>query len=418
VKNIREAAEDTEGTFEESLADALVLNKEHMVYYAKSLQPGCPLCFICAAYNLPSVKSHAVAAEAFEVILHLEEFGFIVRALTSDAAASNTAFLRDKCDVKASDLIPVEHLQKFELDGNFNVGFKNPLTDDVVVFVISDPPHVIKRVGSALENRELIFDNHMMTMDMLYDVFVAINTAQGSTTLSATLKLTVGHFFGNNFSKMNVRRSAQVLSGTMVRLIDQVCDEPALYDLPRIPLGTDRTAFFSRIRQLCLHMNRFFDLCNSKDPKNPFVQITNKNGIRYAEEFLEILGWFSKWERWVLELPGNQKDRFIPKETFNSMKYVCYGFAAMIFEIAKKENRRLSLCRVGQDVNEHHFGNARASVRSHSNPNQREAMAAISTSSLVRLQRISKGNCSELRDKQTEIDVKTALSLKRRKFKK
>ncbi len=73
--------------------------------------------------------------------------------------------------------------------------------DDVVVFVISDPPHVIKRVGSALENRELIFENHMMTMDMLYDLFVAINTAQGSTTLSATLKLTVGHFFGNNFSR-------------------------------------------------------------------------------------------------------------------------------------------------------------------------------------------------------------------------
>jgi hypothetical protein len=29
------------------------------------------------------------------------------------------------------------------------------------------------------------------------------------------------------------------------------------------------------------------------------VQITNRNGICYAEEFLEILGWFSKWERWV-----------------------------------------------------------------------------------------------------------------------
>jgi hypothetical protein len=135
-------------------------------------------------------------------------------------------------------------------------------------------------------------------MDMLYDVFVAVNTAQGSLTLSATLKLTVGHFFGNNFSKMNVKRSAHVLSGTMVCLsssqystgkfdtvsnseangwaflwqqlmnmkrsaqsgsmvclIDQVCDYPHLYALPRIPLSTDRKAFFSRIRQLCVHMN-------------------------------------------------------------------------------------------------------------------------------------------------------------------
>jgi hypothetical protein len=87
---------------------------------------------------------HGVAAKAFEVILHLEEFGFIIWALTSDVAALNTAFLRDKCDVKASNLIPLEHLQKFEMDGNFNVGFKNPLTDDVVILVISDPQHVIK----------------------------------------------------------------------------------------------------------------------------------------------------------------------------------------------------------------------------------------------------------------------------------
>jgi hypothetical protein len=147
----------------------------------------------------------------------------------------------------------------------------------------------------------------MMMMDMLYAVFVAINTVQGSTTLLATLKLTVGHFFCNNFSKMNVRRSAQVLSGTMVGLISQVCHKPDAYALPRIPLSTDRIAFFSRIRQICVHMNRFFDLCNSKDPKNPFVHITNQNGIRYAEEFLEILGWFSKWERWVLDFPANKK---------------------------------------------------------------------------------------------------------------
>jgi hypothetical protein len=92
VKNICDADEDTEGTFEENLADALVLNREHMVYYAKSLKPGCPLCFLCATYNLPSVKLHAVEEEAFEVILHLEEFGFIIWVLTSNAAASNTAF--------------------------------------------------------------------------------------------------------------------------------------------------------------------------------------------------------------------------------------------------------------------------------------------------------------------------------------
>jgi hypothetical protein len=71
-----------------------------------------------------------------------------------------------------------------------------------------------------------------------------------------------------------------------------------------------------------------------------------------------------------LDFPANKKIA-----SFQRRPSIAWSTSAMIFDVAKKENSRLSLCCVGQDMNEHHFGNACASVRIHSNPNQREVMA-------------------------------------------
>jgi hypothetical protein len=50
VKKVSAAIKD-ERTFEERMSEALVPNREHLVYYAKSMKAGVDLCFICAAYN-------------------------------------------------------------------------------------------------------------------------------------------------------------------------------------------------------------------------------------------------------------------------------------------------------------------------------------------------------------------------------
>jgi hypothetical protein len=54
------AAIKDERSFEERMSKALIPNREHLVYYAKSMKPGVDLCFICAAYNLATVQAHHI----------------------------------------------------------------------------------------------------------------------------------------------------------------------------------------------------------------------------------------------------------------------------------------------------------------------------------------------------------------------
>lgn len=107
-------------------------------------------------------------------------------------------------------------------------------------------------------------------------------------------------------------------------------------------------------------------------------------------------------------------DCFIADETFEALRYICYGFAAIAFEFAIKEGHTVTYCRVNQDVNEHHFSNTRASVGGHDNPNEAECNRAAVVSTILRLTRMNKGNCSELNERTTQM----SLQRQRSKFKK
>jgi hypothetical protein len=410
-------------TFASTLAEALPKNREHIVFYAKSIKPGRELCFICATFNLPTVKAKNVWRQLREVIFGLEEFDFIVRVVTADACGANSCCLRDKCKIRAKNIISAELLQKFGLDGNFKMAFRHPTTLGLIFFV-SDPPHALKRVSCALENRELVNEGSTMKMEMLFDAWVAINEAQGENNLVANRKIKFTDFHGTNYDKMNVHRAARVLSGTMESNIVKVCNEPERYPMAKCPPGwtsADRHGCFSKVRELVSNMDRFFDLCNSKDPKCPIVRILPSNGLKYCEEFLGILAWFERWYEWVQKQNCSKKAKeqmFLPMETFSSLRYICYGFVGLISLISIKKGRCLTLCRINQDIVEHHFGNLRANVRSHSLPDERQSEAGADTSCSKRLSRVLKGNCSVMGENRTIVPVtmaKKKVSLKRRR---
>jgi hypothetical protein len=198
---------------------------------------------------------------------------------------------------------------------------------------------------------------------MLHDVFITINDVQGRVSaLQYFQKLKERHFKGNNFDAMSMKRSAQVMSNKMVKAIDQVCDHSDEYPMEKCPPGYDHTALYSMVCQLCMHMNRFIDLCNLKDPvlNQAIIQIGKHNADKYAKEFLKILAWFNKWQNWVKSLPGkyaDNKKRFIPDDTFSALQSVCYGFVPAVYFLTKQGGCHLTLCQINQDMNEHHFGN-------------------------------------------------------------
>jgi hypothetical protein len=349
--------------------------------------------------------------------------GFTACVLVSDAASANSTYFKSMSCIKASELIDAELLEEVGLTGNFMIAARHCVTK-VPLFIISDPPHCLKRITNAMENRDLTFGIKACNMDMLRVVYRSILDNQGDVTLARSTKLTIDHFHGNNWSKMNVKRSAQILSGTMTRFAREVCRDPATYKLPEHFVGTiddsdARFVRFERIIQLCELVNRWFDLCNGKDMNinAPIRHMTLTNGRAYAKEFLQTLRWFQEWKDTMSTEEKEFSDNFVPKATYDSLCYICYGFAALITQVCLKgDKRNLFLGRMTQDVNEQHYGNVRAHTGSHQNPTQQEAMAAVGTSSLMRLARVKKGNTDGAPlSQRTNLPLKRNVPLKRKR---
>lgn len=113
-------------------------------------------------------------------------------------AQCNESCFHSKCTMKASKFVPPEVLQKHGLSGHFAVAFENPITLEPI-FIIPDPPHALKKLGSSLEHWGLHRDGCEMTMKMLFDVHEAVNVHQGKGCLSVNPKLAVSGFFGDHF---------------------------------------------------------------------------------------------------------------------------------------------------------------------------------------------------------------------------
>ena len=80
---------DREESQMESVADMLVLNSEHSVYYVTSINPHCGMCFIAGMYNNPTLTSDKITMQIDEVSRALARKGFFKRAEVSDYAGCN-----------------------------------------------------------------------------------------------------------------------------------------------------------------------------------------------------------------------------------------------------------------------------------------------------------------------------------------
>jgi hypothetical protein len=103
---------------------------------------------------------------------------------------------------------------------------------------------------------------------------------------------------------------------------------------PNLPFQ-QRAIVLAPVRRMCKEMNRWFDLCNSKDPEkrgngiDKPVWVTTNNAEEIADEFLSTIKWLEEWKALLTVNGSFKKEHFIPSETFDSMKRCCYGFACM-----------------------------------------------------------------------------------------
>jgi len=234
----------------------------------------------------------------------------------------------------------------------------------------------------------LSYDNKPMSMAVLGDVYNGL--ASGGFGLQLHRKLTPGHFVKpNNREKMRVKRYARIFSGSMVKMIDEVCNNPEV-EIERCPAKTteDRKEFYRPIRELVYILNRWLDLCNSRDVDGKhsyLVFVTRKNAEGIQNEFLNTLAWVERYREHSTNEHGVlDKDSFIPLELLSSMRSVCYGFAALIQKVVIEEGGKLLLKRFCQDIAEHHFAHTRASCGWHDQPDQAGCTTCSVTSAVKR----------------------------------
>jgi hypothetical protein len=197
---------------------------------------------------------------------------------------------------------------------------------------------------------------------------------------------------------MRVGRAAQVLSRTMARLIRRVGNGTSK-DYPlesvgpdQIQDGEDRQRFLSKVLELVERMDRFFDICNSKDHQESGYKYANRiidksNGVAYAAELLDTLRWIYEWKDSITNKHGVvQWDYFLTRETFNSMQYICYSFAALIYQVPLASTRGIGIVlkRINQDIVEHHFGHTRAGAGSTDAPTEFQCDKADQISQVLR----------------------------------
>jgi hypothetical protein len=93
-------------------------------------------------------------------------------------------------------------------------------------------------------------------------------------------------------------------------------------------------------------------------------------------------------------------------DAFRSLKSICYGFAAIIYDFCLWQHRVINLSKINQDVNEKHNGNARQEGGGTNAPTQVHVMASVDNSAATRLAWVDKGDCTNnAADQRTNLPV-------------
>ena len=139
--------------------------------------------FIGASVNSEILKSMIVS-----LITKLEAIGLHVAAVVCDQEASHRVCL---------NALGVTNEAPFFTSTSGNV-----------VYVLNDPPHLIKNVRNNLLRYDFLIDDAVVSFEHIATLF----ELEQANVLRFVPKLTKGHIEMNNFKKMNVKLATQVLS--------------------------------------------------------------------------------------------------------------------------------------------------------------------------------------------------------------
>ena len=208
-------------------------------------------------------------------------------------------------------------------------------------------PHWVKKVVNRLEGSStqtskvnLMFRGQSLSLNMIKKVWLWDD--EGFSTIRKTV-LTEDHFYKNAYSRMRVHLAVQVLSASVVSLINRYAKEFDVEDEYR-PL--------KEIIQSC---DRLVDIWNANYSKK--CCCIDSPDHSHLKELHSIMLLFYEWKNGC-----NTKNEFITNETWEDLCWMVYGMEGLASKYLKKDGSlRMMQRRGGSDVCENEFAAFRQS---------------------------------------------------------
>lgn len=250
---------------------------------------------ISVAYHLLNgLESVDRAALTLAVMKSVEETGVRVMSLTSDGLKAN---------VTVAKILGA----KFEQGETY---FENPCNSEHKIYIIFDPPHMLKLIRKHFSKNNLYYQNELIDWNLLR----ILVDRQRSGNFDLCNKLTQHHI---NWSTkpMNVRLATQTISRSVADVLEQLQSD-GYEDLNH----AEKTIEFLR------NINDIFDLLNfaeGDEINDWYKRPLSTTNAQYIFEFIErMLGYIEN-----LEVNQKNKNSVVRKTIFESRAHM--GFFGM-----------------------------------------------------------------------------------------
>lgn len=284
-----------------------------------------------------------------EVISSVDNTGAKVVSLTSDGLAANLAVAK-----------------QLGADFENNKPYINrPSCPNEKIFIILDPPHMMKLLRKYLSEKKLMYGNE----ELKWETLSALADLQDSDNFSISSKLTKKHINWQDH-KMNVKKAVQIFSNSNADAIEQLCQ-----DRYEQFIGTEKLAEFLRLT------NNLYDVMNFAEgdvPDGNFKLPINSSTIE------KIRKLFDSFKLFVSKMTFEVKRKKTVKRepVLNLM-----GFAGLLINIESTigiwehyaqngDKREFCTFKYSQDHLEQYFSLVRSSLGCNYNPNVHQFMSA------------------------------------------
>lgn len=258
---------------------------------------GVHFCRPIASWATKAASGQEIGSFVEEVVRVLWTCGIVAKGVVADGATSNFAFF-DQWAASSDDRV----------EGT-KVPWKcpHPYDRDEEILFFMDPPHLVKLNRNSLANsnahentrsiEKLGSDGKVQHMD--WDMIrLAYQMDKRNGPLQKT-KLTHAHVELNSYSKMGVRKAAQVCSATVADFIEELDEQlnpeqKEMSELVQYLRYADLLFDFSNIR----HPGRLADSGSSEESsgekaaREPFAALDDPR----LDRFKEIQDWFFAWK--------------------------------------------------------------------------------------------------------------------------